>query len=141
MPNQTLTGIGGISNSRDTGLTYVVRAGAMSLARETCRLVETSATITAGDKRMKLSKRIAIAALVIAPGFVAPVWSQGTAQQRAACTPDVFRLCSEFIPDPDRITACLASRQQELSESCASVFSPPRSTTSATYPEPTRDRR
>jgi hypothetical protein len=87
---------------------------------------------------MKLSKRIAIAILVLAPGFAASASAQGTAQQRAACTPDVFRLCSEFIPDPDRITACLVSRQQELSDTCASVFSPPRSTTSGTYPEPTR---
>jgi hypothetical protein len=87
---------------------------------------------------MKLNKRIAIAALVIAPGFAAPAWSQGTAQQRAACTPDVFRLCSEFIPDSDRITACLISRQQELSDACASVFSPPRSTTSGAYAEPTQ---
>lgn len=87
---------------------------------------------------MKLNKRIAIATLVIAPGFATPGWSQGTAQQRAVCTPDVFRLCSEFIPDPDRITACLVSRQQELSDGCASVFSPPHSTTSGAYPEPMR---
>jgi hypothetical protein len=87
---------------------------------------------------MKLNKRIAIATLIIAPGFAAPAWAQGTAQQRAACTPDVFRLCSEFIPDSDRITACLVSRQQELSDSCASVFSPPRPTTSGAYPDPTR---
>lgn len=87
---------------------------------------------------MKLSKRIAIATLMVAPGFAAPTWAQGTAQQRAACTPDVFRLCSEFIPDPDRITACLVSRQQELSDACASVFNPPRSPASGAYPEPTR---
>jgi hypothetical protein len=72
---------------------------------------------------MKLNERIAIATLVIAPSFAAPAWSQGTPQQRSACIPDVFRLCSSFIPDVDRITACLVSRQQELSEACASVMS------------------
>jgi hypothetical protein len=87
---------------------------------------------------MKLNKRIAIMSLVMAPGFAAPAWSQGTAQQRAACTPDVFRLCSSFIPDADRITACLASRQQELSEACASVMSvgTSRSTAPGAYPGP-----
>jgi hypothetical protein len=89
---------------------------------------------------MKLNKRIAIATLVMAPGFAAPAWSQGTAQERAACTPDVFRLCSSFIPDADRITACLVSRQQELSEACASVMSvgTSRSTASGAYPGPTQ---
>ena len=87
---------------------------------------------------MKLNKRIAVATLVMASSFAAPAWSQGTPEQRAACTPDVFRLCSSYIPDADRISACLVSRQQELSEACASVFSPPRSATSGAYPEPTR---
>ena len=72
---------------------------------------------------MKLNKRIAIATLVIIPAFAAPAWSQGTAQQRSVCTPDVFRLCSSFIPDVDRITACLVSHQQDLSEACASIMS------------------
>jgi hypothetical protein len=89
---------------------------------------------------MKLNKRVAIAALVLTSSFAAPAWSQGTAQQRSACTPDVFRLCSSYIPDVDRITACLVSRQQELSEACASVMSvgTSRSTTSGVYPGPTQ---
>jgi hypothetical protein len=88
---------------------------------------------------MKLNKRIAVATLVIAPAFAAPAWSQGTPQQRSACIPDVFRLCSSFIPDVDRITACLVSHQQDLSEACASVmsFSASRSTTSEASPGPT----
>jgi hypothetical protein len=81
---------------------------------------------------MKRNKRMAIATLVLTSSLAAPAWSQGTPQQRSACTPDVFRLCSSFIPDADRITACLVSRQQQLSEACASVmsFSTSRSTTS-----------
>jgi hypothetical protein len=35
----------------------------------------------AGDKTMKLNKRIAIATLVIAPSVAAPAWSEGTARQ------------------------------------------------------------
>ena len=87
---------------------------------------------------MKLNKRVAIATLALTSGFAAPAWSQGTQQQRAACTPDVFRLCGSFIPDAERITACLVSRQQELSEACASVMSvgTSRSATSGAYAGP-----
>jgi hypothetical protein len=73
---------------------------------------------------MKLSKRIAAVSLVLtATLLAAPAWSQGTPQQRRACTPDVFRLCHSSIPDVDRITACLVSHQQDLSEACANVMS------------------
>ena len=81
---------------------------------------------------MKVNKRLAIATLVLTSGIAAPASSQSTSQQRSACTPDVFRLCSSFIPDADRITACLISRQEELSQECAGVMSfiTSRSTTS-----------
>jgi len=31
----------------------------------------------------------------------------GTPEQQEACKPDVFRLCSSYIPDAERIAACL----------------------------------
>ena len=34
------------------------------------------------------------------------------------CTPDVMRLCSEFVPDPDRIVACLKAKRRQLTPSC-----------------------
>ncbi|UGV25505.1 hypothetical protein E0H22_07265 [Rhodopseudomonas boonkerdii] len=72
---------------------------------------------------MTLSQRIAVAALVFTSAASAqPAWSQGTPQQRRACTPDVFRLCQSSIPDVDRITACLISHQRDLSEPCANVM-------------------
>jgi hypothetical protein len=40
------------------------------------------------------------------------------------CTPDVMRLCNEFIPDADRITACLKSKRKQLSPSCSSALQP-----------------
>lgn len=51
---------------------------------------------------------------------VSPVLSdqQGTTEQREACTPDVFRLCSAFIPDANEITTCLRERNAELSNEC-----------------------
>ena len=32
---------------------------------------------------------------------------RGTWEQQMACTPDVWRLCSDQIPDVNRIVACL----------------------------------
>lgn len=48
--------------------------------------------------------------------------NQGTAEQRAACTPDAFRLCSAYIPDPSGVEACLRQRKSNLSEACRAVF-------------------
>ncbi len=46
----------------------------------------------------------------------------GTPEQRAACTPDAFRLCSAYIPDATRVEGCLRFRKSDLSEACRSVF-------------------
>jgi hypothetical protein len=48
--------------------------------------------------------------------------SRGTAAQQAACTPDAFRLCSNYIPDPTDVANCLRQRRSELSGPCRSVF-------------------
>ena len=47
---------------------------------------------------------------------------QGTPAQRAACRPDVYRLCAGEIPNVRAITACLRQNQSRLSEACAAVF-------------------
>ena len=54
-----------------------------------------------------------------------PALAQGTDRQREACTPDVFRLCGAYIPDADRITACLRASGPRLSRPCYDVFFPP----------------
>jgi hypothetical protein len=38
------------------------------------------------------------------------------------CTPDVMRLCSEFVPDPDRIVVCLKAKRRQLSSGCLSAL-------------------
>ncbi len=48
--------------------------------------------------------------------------SRGTPEQRAACTPDAFRLCSDYIPDASKVESCLRHRKPELSNACRSVF-------------------
>jgi hypothetical protein len=47
---------------------------------------------------------------------------RGTLQQQLACTPDVFRLCGEQIPDSNRIVACLRENTPQLSDGCRAVF-------------------
>jgi hypothetical protein len=48
--------------------------------------------------------------------------NRGTPEQRAACTPDAFRLCSSYIPDPTRVEYCLRQNKSGLSNACRSVF-------------------
>src|SRR6266496_6350470 len=57
-------------------------------------------------------------ALLCATASPAPSFSQGTLEQRLACTPDVLRLCSAFIPNADEITICLREKNAELSDAC-----------------------
>jgi hypothetical protein len=57
--------------------------------------------------------------------YTASAVAQGTDQQREACTPDAFRLCGAYIPDVDRITACLRGNGPQLSRPCYDVFFPP----------------
>jgi hypothetical protein len=47
------------------------------------------------------------------------------AKQRAACTPDVQRLCNQYVPDVPQIVACLKAQRANLSPACADVFSVP----------------
>jgi hypothetical protein len=58
--------------------------------------------------------------------FAVPALAQeGTESQREACTPDAFRLCSQFIPDASRIETCLRDAGPRLSPACYVVFNPP----------------
>lgn len=52
-------------------------------------------------------------------------FAQGTPEQRQACQPDAMRLCSEFVPDVDRITACMIKQRMRLSPACRAVFQTP----------------
>jgi hypothetical protein len=47
---------------------------------------------------------------------------RGTMEQQMACTPDVWRLCSDQIPDVNRIVGCLRANTPQLSEACRAVF-------------------
>ncbi len=75
----------------------------------------------------RICKRISGALLL---AFALTTWSTssfaiGSAEQRAACTPDVFRLCSSAIPNVDRIVACLKQQKPNLSKPCQAVMNSP----------------
>lgn len=47
-----------------------------------------------------------------------------TPEQQQACTPDAMRLCGNYIPDVDRITACMIAQKSQLSPQCRRFFRP-----------------
>jgi hypothetical protein len=44
-----------------------------------------------------------------------------TAEQRAACAPDVYRLCSSDIPNVAKIIVCMRKEKPNLSPACRAV--------------------
>jgi hypothetical protein len=65
-------------------------------------------------------------AVLLAPMAAAKAQGyQSTQDAQSACTPDVFRLCSQFIPNRDPIVACLIRSRAALSPACRAVFKAP----------------
>jgi hypothetical protein len=80
-----------------------------------------------GKDRDMRTERIALGVVLAIGGIVAPGAAfaeeyRGTMEQQMACTPDVWRLCSDQIPDVSRITACLQQNTPQLSSACRAVF-------------------
>ncbi len=70
---------------------------------------------------MKISPLLPLVCLLFPPiGAIAQ--ERGTADERQACEPDVNRLCSQFIPDRDKIILCLNQKVRELNPSCRGVI-------------------
>jgi hypothetical protein len=47
---------------------------------------------------------------------------QGTINPEQACRDDAFRLCNNYIPDRDKVGACLRSKVRALSRDCRTVM-------------------
>jgi len=45
-----------------------------------------------------------------------------SAEVQQACTPDAMRLCSEFIPDVAKITACMKAKRAQISAACLTAM-------------------
>ena len=76
---------------------------------------------------MRTQRIVLSLAIAIGGGMTGhqPAFSQenrGTLEQQMACTPDVWRLCSDQVPDVGRITACLRQNTPQLSNNCRAVF-------------------
>jgi hypothetical protein len=66
-----------------------------------------------------------LAASALAFGMLTTGALAHTAEQEQMCTGDAMRLCGEFIPNVDRITACMIQKYSQLSDGCKSVFTAP----------------
>ena len=73
-------------------------------------------------RRFVLSVAIAIGGATAAQNTAFSEEYRGTWEQQMACTPDVMRLCSDQIPDVNRIVACLRQNTDLLRSSCRAVF-------------------
>jgi len=66
---------------------------------------------------------LALAIPLFAANIPTPA-SAYTPEQQQACTPDAMRLCGEYVPDVERITACMIARKSQLSPECRQFFRP-----------------
>ena len=56
---------------------------------------------------------------------MSPAAGQGyTPEQQQACSNDAMRICGAYVPDIDRITACMIQNQSQLSPGCRVYFRP-----------------
>jgi hypothetical protein len=85
---------------------------------------------------MRLQIALVAALLVLAPISA----TAETAEEQQACMDDAFNYCGEFIPDRDRVAACLAQNLNRISRLCRTVMlrysrptTPVRSSSSVIY--------
>jgi hypothetical protein len=67
--------------------------------------------------------------LLAATAFALTMWTTASfaysPDQERLCTGDAMRLCGHYIPDVDRITACMTEKYAQLSDGCKAVFDAP----------------
>ncbi|MCC6775110.1 MAG: hypothetical protein IT537_00480 [Hyphomicrobiales bacterium] len=63
---------------------------------------------------------VLLGAMLLTSG--SPAAAQGTPEQRAACQDDAMRLCGQFVPDVQQITACMHGKRRYLTARCRAVF-------------------
>jgi hypothetical protein len=73
-------------------------------------------------KRVVLALAVSIGCGFAAPSAVSAEEYRGTWEQQMACTPDVWRLCGDRVPDVNRIVACLRQKVPQLSSGCRAVI-------------------
>src|SRR3954451_19685901 len=76
----------------------------------------TSSTISGG--KLLVATVFMLAMLTTASQAYSP-------EQEQMCTGDAMRLCSEAIPDVERVTACMIQKRAMLSDGCKAVSKSP----------------
>jgi hypothetical protein len=89
--------------------------------------MQSNETLSTRGFSMRTTRIVLGCMILVGSGLVVqnPAFSEeyrGTWEQQMACTPDVWRLCSDQIPDVNRITACLRQNTPQLSHDCRAVF-------------------
>ena len=74
------------------------------------------------NRRSIMTVAAVLAFALMASAGASPAAAQGTPQQRAACEGDAMRLCGNYVPDVQRITACMHVKRSQLSPRCRAVF-------------------
>jgi hypothetical protein len=70
-----------------------------------------------------MKKLVAIAFVLTVVVLAAPAATQAyTQEEQMACQDDAFRLCGQFIPDEQRVKACLIANMSRLSPACRRMF-------------------
>jgi hypothetical protein len=67
---------------------------------------------------MQRSIVLAVTLCVLASSHAAEAQSTSTPAERAACQTDAFRLCTQAMPDRDRVRACLRQHMPRLNSLC-----------------------
>ena len=70
-----------------------------------------------------MQKLVAIAFVLTVIVLAAPAATFAyTDEERMACQDDAFRLCGQFVPDEQRVKACLIQNMSRLSPACRRMF-------------------
>lgn len=71
----------------------------------------------------KITRTLGVAsAVAISLTSFAAYAFEATPEQRKACMPDAFRLCSKQIPYVEAVIACMAANKSKLSPACRIAF-------------------
>jgi hypothetical protein len=108
------------------------RTGRLASDNLTCRTVlapllslRTNETLKPlGEMSMQIVRFICLLALLAGASLLRAEGAnaQASPDVQQACTPDAMRLCSQFIPDVAKITACMKAKHSQLSAACMTAM-------------------
>jgi hypothetical protein len=63
---------------------------------------------------LRLADGLGLLGLALACASLPARAQQWTPQERAACEPDAMRLCNQYVPDVQRVSACMSHYRRYL---------------------------